>query len=94
MASQWANFLRNLGEWRGTFCGLDADGLVADTSPSILTLQEERLVHFRLRRFGPEGVDGEPIHEMAQDYRALGKQVVFFCQWNVLQGQHAGVPLC
>ena len=89
MASQWANFLRNLGEWRGTFCGLDADGLVADTSPSILTLKagdEERLVHFRLRRFGPEGVDGEPIHEMAQDYRTLGKQVVFFANGTFSKG--------
>ena len=56
MASQWDNFLRNLGEWRGTFCGLAADGSIADTTTSILTLQagdEERLVHFRLRRFGP-----------------------------------------
>ena len=25
MASQWDNFLCNLGEWRGTFTGIDAD---------------------------------------------------------------------
>ena len=89
MASQWNNFLRNLGEWRGTFCGLAADGSIADTTASILTLQagdEERLVHFRLRRFGPEGVDGEPIHEMAQDYRNLGKQVVFFDNGTFCKG--------
>jgi len=81
MSSQWDNFLRNLGEWRGTFCGLAADGSIADTTPSILRLEEgeeERLVRFSLRRFGPEGYDGVPIHEMAQDYRNLGKQVVFF----------------
>ena len=89
MASQWDNFLRNLGEWRGTFCGLAADGSIADTTASILTLQagdEERLVHFRLRRFGPEGVEGEPIHEMAQDYRNLGKQVVFFDNGTFCKG--------
>ena len=82
MSSQWDNFLRNLGEWRGSFCGLAADGSIADTTPSILRLEEEeeeeRLVRFSLRRFGPEGYEGAPIHEMAQDYRNLGKQVVFF----------------
>ncbi|MFM8968183.1 MAG: DUF3598 family protein [Vulcanococcus sp.] len=89
MASQWDNFLRNLGEWRGSFCGLAADGSIADTTPSILSLQaaeEERLVHFRLRRFGPEGVEGEPIHEMAQEYRSLGKQVVFFANGTFCKG--------
>ncbi|WP_415399920.1 DUF3598 family protein [Synechococcus sp. W4D4] len=89
MASQWANFLLNLGEWRGSFCGFAPDGSIADTTPSILSLEagdSERLVHFRLRRYGPDGLDGEPIHEMAQDYRNLGKQVVFFANGTFCKG--------
>jgi len=81
MGSQWENFLANLGEWRGSFTALNADGEVGETTASILNLErgdEERLVHFRLRRFGPGDEGGEPIREMKQDYRSLGRQVVFF----------------
>jgi hypothetical protein len=81
MGSQWDNFLRNLGEWRGSFCSLNADGLVIDTTPSILTLeqaQEERLVRFRLRRYGADGYGSAPCSDYSQDYRSLGRQVVFF----------------
>ena len=31
MSSQWQNFLRNLGEWRGSFASLDTAGAVLDT---------------------------------------------------------------
>jgi len=81
MASQWDNFLRNLGEWRGSFTGISADGLLLESTPSILTLEqgaEERLVHFRLRRFAGGDLNGEPSRDMQQDYRSLGRQVVFF----------------
>jgi hypothetical protein len=81
MGSQWDNFLRNLGEWRGSFCSLNADGLLIDTTPSILTLeqaQEERLVRFRLRRYGAGGYGSAPSSDYSQDYRSLGRQVVFF----------------
>jgi hypothetical protein len=81
MGSQWENFLRNLGEWRGSFTGVTASGELLESTPSILSLESEeenRLVRFRLRRFGPAGVGGEPISEIAQDYRTLGRQVVFF----------------
>ena len=37
MASQWQNFMQNLGEWRGSFATLTAAGEVGDLSPSILT---------------------------------------------------------
>ena len=38
MSSQWDNFLRNLGEWRGSFASLDATGAVVESTPSILSL--------------------------------------------------------
>ena len=91
MASQWQNFLRNLGEWRGSFTTVDADGRLRDSRPSVLTLAGEddgRLVRFSLQRWpadtamaaggGPAEGAGEPDRAMAQEYRTLGRQVVFF----------------
>ncbi|MFO7628681.1 MAG: DUF3598 family protein [Prochlorococcaceae cyanobacterium] len=81
MSSQWQNFLRNLGEWRGSFVAIDRQGVLQQPTASILTLEgfeENRLVRFSLRRFGPEGLGGEPISDISQDYRSLGRQVVFF----------------
>jgi len=80
MGSQWENFLQNLGEWHGSFASLDASGTIVDSTPSILSLELEEgqpLVHFKLRRFG-NGLESAPTREISQDYRSLGKQVVFF----------------
>jgi len=80
MGSQWENFLQNLGEWHGSFATLDASGTIVDSTPSILSLEqgdEQQLVHFKLRRFG-NGLDSAPTREISQEYRSLGKQVVFF----------------
>jgi hypothetical protein len=91
MASQWQNFLRNLGEWRGSFTTIAADGTLRQSTPSVLTLQsddDDRLVRFGLRRWpagmaiapggGPVEGAGEPSRAVEQDYRSLGRQVVFF----------------
>jgi Domain of unknown function (DUF3598) len=89
MASQWQNFLRNLGEWRGSFTSVDTHGALGESTPSILNLEsaeEDRLVRFRLRRFGPGGVEGEPIRESREDYRSLGRQVVFFPSGSFCKG--------
>jgi hypothetical protein len=89
MGSQWQNFLRNLGEWRGSFASLDAEGAILETTPSILTLDaadNDRLVRFRLRRFGPEGYGSEPIRDNQEDYRSLGRQVVFFAHGSFGKG--------
>lgn len=81
MASQWQNFLRNEGEWEGSFATVNLAGEIEQESASLLCLESaeaDRLVRFRLRRFGPEGRLGEPITDHRQDYRSLGRQVVFF----------------
>ena len=91
MASQWQNFLRNLGEWRGSFTTITSDGTLRESTPSVLTLKREdndQLVRFGLRRWpagmaiapggGPADGAGEPSYAMEQDYRSLGRQVVFF----------------
>jgi hypothetical protein len=81
MASQWLNFLRNEGEWQGSFASFSPAGELLGETTSHLSLQsceEGRLVRFRLRRYGAEGRDGPPISDHQQDYRSLGRQVVFF----------------
>ena len=95
MGSQWENFLANLGEWRGSFTALNAEGEVGQSTASILTLErgeEERLVHFRLRRFGAGDEDGVPSREMNQEYRSLGRQVVFFDSGSFSKGSLQVAP--
>ncbi|MBM5815901.1 MAG: DUF3598 family protein [Cyanobacteria bacterium K_Offshore_surface_m2_239] len=105
MASQWQNFLRNLGEWRGSFANLDASGALVSLSPSILTLESEeegRLVRFGLRRWpaevavapggGPADGMAEPSRDMRQDYRSLGRQVVFFATGTFCKGSLQVAP--
>jgi hypothetical protein len=94
MASQWENFLQNLGEWHGSFASLDASGTIVDSTPSILSLEQEDgqpLVHFQLRRFG-NGLDSAPTREISQEYRSLGKQVVFFASGSFCKGSLQVAP--
>ena len=89
MASQWDNFLCNLGEWRGTFTGIDRNARELESTDSILSLErgeEERLVHFRLRRYAAGDRDGTPIRDNREDYRSLGRQVVFFSSGSFCKG--------
>jgi hypothetical protein len=95
MGSQWENFLVNLGEWRGSFTALNADGEIGESTASILTLErgeQERLVHFRLRRFGPGDENGVPSREVNQEYRSLGRQVVFFDSGSFSKGSLQVAP--
>jgi hypothetical protein len=95
MASQWDNFLGNLGEWHGSFDALDANGAVLSSTPSVLRLEaadNNTLVQFSLKRFGPEGRSGAPISETQQDYRTLGRQVVFFASGSFCKGSLQVAP--
>jgi Domain of unknown function (DUF3598) len=79
--NQWENFLKNLGEWRGSFTTISLTGELLESTPSILTLEgfeNNQLVRFRLRRFSSGGYDTPPTSDYEQDYRSLGRQVVFF----------------
>ncbi|WP_448560771.1 DUF3598 family protein [Trichothermofontia sp.] len=81
MEHNWENFLKNLGEWQGSFTQVSATGELGESTPSLLTLRGEnnnQIVHFRLQRFGPEGEAGPPISDHAQTYQTLGRQAVFF----------------
>ncbi|MDB9460210.1 DUF3598 family protein [Dolichospermum circinale CS-545/17] len=81
MASNWENFLKNLGEWRGSFTKISADGKILDSTPSILNLEADdhnQVVLFRLRRFNSANYDSPPIQDYQQEYRSLGRQNIFF----------------
>lgn len=81
MENNWGNFLKNLGEWQGSFTSVSLNGELLESTPSILNLEgfeNDRLVRLRLRRFGPEGYSGVPLSDYVNDYRSLGRQVIFF----------------
>lgn len=105
MSSKWQNFLGNLGEWRGSFTGIAADGTLLDSTPSVLTLageEDDRLVRFGLRRWpadtpmaaggGPVEGAGEPSRAIEQEYRSLGRQVVFFPSGTFCKGSLQVAP--
>jgi Domain of unknown function (DUF3598) len=80
METNWENFLKNLGEWVGSFTQISTDGELLNSTPSILTLEgleDNQLVRFRLRRFATN-ITEQPTSDRIQDYRSLGKQAVFF----------------
>lgn len=94
MGSQWDNFLQNLGTWEGSFTSVDAQGTLLESTPSVLSLEqgdEARLVHFGLRRYG-NGLEAPPTREMSQEYRSLGKQVVFFDSGSFCKGSLQVAP--
>ncbi len=81
MNSNWENFLQNLGEWRGSFTTFSAAGEILSNTKSILSLvasEENKLVKFRVRRYGDEGYDSAPINDFTEEYRTIGRQNIFF----------------
>lgn len=81
MNNNWNNFLKNLGEWQGSFTQFAPSGEILSLTPSILNLEgseDDRLVTFRLRRYAVEDYSQPPISEIQQEYRSIGRQNVFF----------------
>lgn len=79
--NQWQNFLKNLGAWQGSFTQLTPDGQEVRSTPSLLTLEgfeENHLVQFRLRRYADFSYLDPPTQDYTQEYRTLGRQIVFF----------------
>ena len=81
MENNWANFLKNLGEWEGSFTSVSLEGVLLKSTPSILNLEgleNNQLVRFRLRRFGLSDYSEPPVSDHAQEYRSIGRQNIFF----------------
>jgi hypothetical protein len=81
MESNWQNFLKNQGEWRGSFTQISAAGELGDSIQSILNLDvsaDQASVVFRLRRFASGKYDDPPSQDYSQTYETLGRQACFF----------------
>lgn len=81
MNTNWENFLQNLGEWRGSFTTFSAAGEILSNTESILNLaasEENKLVKFRVRRYGAAGYSSAPITDFTEEYRTIGRQNIFF----------------
>ena len=101
MTTQWDSFLRNLGTWYGTFASLDSEQNELSRTSSILSLEkgdEGRLVRFELQRWldpsliGSAAERGSPVSAMQQDYRSLGRQVIFFPSGTFCKGSQQLAP--
>jgi Domain of unknown function (DUF3598) len=81
MNSNWDNFLQNLGEWHGSFTTFSAAGEIVSDTKSILNLvaaEENKLVKFRVRRYGDGDYSAAPTTDFTEEYRTIGRQNVFF----------------
>lgn len=81
MGTKWENFLKNLGEWRGSFAQFSLEGDLLRTTNSIINLEsfdDQQAVLFRVRRFGEGGYDTPPTQDYQQEYRTLGRQILVF----------------
>ncbi len=79
--NNWENFLKNLGEWKGSFTSVSLEGELLNSTPSILNLEgleNNQLVKLRLRRFGANGYSEPPLSDYSQEYRSIGTQNIFF----------------
>jgi hypothetical protein len=79
--TNWENFLKNLGEWRGSFSQFSPQGDLLSSTPSLLSLEgaeNNTLVRFRVRRYASEDFSQPPTHDYREEYRSLGKQIIFF----------------
>jgi len=81
IGSNWENFLKNLGQWRGSFTEFSPQGELLGSTSSLLSLEgleNNQLVNFRLRRYGSDDYNQPPISDYSQEHRSLGKQIIFF----------------
>lgn len=91
MATQWENFLNNLGHWQGSFTQLSPTGEQMEDRPSLLILSgldNDRRARLTLRRFAPGAnpTTDAPQDEMVREYQSFGRDVRFFENGAFSQG--------
>ncbi len=86
MSSQWDYFLKNLGEWQGSFTRFSPQGEEVKDTPSIVTLEEtdNKGVH-QVVRYLPHN---QPASEIQLDYsyNSLNRSILFFESGAFAQG--------
>ncbi len=77
MTTQWQYFLKNLGEWEGSFTSFSPSGEELSDTPSLLSLVGENnneKIRLSLKRFP----SGQPPQELVLEYTSIGNQILFF----------------
>jgi Domain of unknown function (DUF3598) len=79
MLSQWDCFLKNLGEWHGSFTRFSSRGEELEDTPSIVTLEGkegDRAVHQVVRYLPPDS----PPRDVVVDYskNSFNRSILFF----------------
>jgi hypothetical protein len=87
MNIQWQNFLKNLGEWQGSFTKISPQGEIINDISSHLTLESlnhNQKVQLTLKRFYP---NSDPtVQELVREYQTLGRDILFFDNGAFSQG--------
>ena len=81
MDQKWEYFLKNLGEWQGSFTQFSLQGDELSSTNSIINLESfdnDQAVRFRVRRFGDGSYNTPPTSDHQQEYRSLGRQILVF----------------
>lgn len=85
MLAQWDCFLKNLGEWHGSFTRYSPQGEETVDTPSIVTLEglnDNQNVHQVVRYLPPD----EPPRDVVVDYDSLNRSILFFANGAFSQG--------
>ena len=85
MLAQWDCFLKNLGEWHGSFTRFSPQGEQTSDTPTLVTLEglnDNRNVHQVVRYLPPN----EPSRDLVLDYDSLNRSIIFFDNGAFSQG--------
>lgn len=85
MSSQWQYFLKNLGEWQGSFTRFSPQGELVEDTPTLVSFEgrnDNTSVHQVVRRFF---ADREP-QDLVLDYSSLNRSILFFENGAFSQG--------
>ncbi|MBE9047582.1 DUF3598 family protein [Pleurocapsales cyanobacterium LEGE 10410] len=85
MLAQWDCFLKNLGEWHGSFTRFSPQGEVTSDTPTLVTLEglnNNQNVH-QVVRYLPTN---EPPRDVVVDYDSLNRSILFFENGAFSQG--------
>ncbi len=91
MLTQWDYFLKNLGEWHGSFTRFSPSGKKLTDTPTLVTLErlnERKNVHQVVRYLPPD----EPSRDVVVDYDSLNRSIIFFTNGAFSQGSMQWSP--
>ncbi|ELR96537.1 DUF3598 family protein [Gloeocapsa sp. PCC 73106] len=85
MSTQWQYFLKNLGQWHGSFTRMSTEGEIINDTPTVVLLEgreNNQAVHQVVRYLPPN----ETPRETVVNYTSLSRSIVFFPDGAFSQG--------